>query len=126
MATKVPPKMDPVRVRKQLNELETNLQSISLRELAKFAHSLGAKIGYDTRIAFEPTKLFGISVEVVTSEDSAEGEKARAPYGYCPHCKSEGRIRERHPQGNDTCREGHVYPSVKALSTREPKFNLGA
>lgn len=126
MGTKVPPKMDPVRVRKQLNQLETNLQSISLRELAKFAHSLGAKIGYDTRLTFESTNLSGISVELLSSEDSADAELARAPYGYCPHCKSEGKLRERRPQGNDTCREGHVYPSDKALTTREPKSILGA
>lgn len=33
------------------------------------------------------------------------------PYGYCPHCGSLGVSRERRPNGNDTCKKGHVYPS---------------
>jgi hypothetical protein len=36
------------------------------------------------------------------------------PYGYCPHCGSLGVSRERRPNGNDTCGNGHVYPSNAA------------
>ncbi len=37
------------------------------------------------------------------------------PYGSCPHCWAPGGKRERRPNGNDTCINGHVYPSAKAL-----------
>lgn len=32
-------------------------------------------------------------------------------YGYCPTCGSPGVTRERRPNGNDTCSNGHTYPS---------------
>jgi hypothetical protein len=38
-----------------------------------------------------------------------------APYGYCPICYAPGDTRERRPFGNDTCVNGHVYPSAHAL-----------
>lgn len=37
-------------------------------------------------------------------------------YGYCPRCLNPGEERERRPNGNDTCANGHVYPSRTALS----------
>lgn len=37
-------------------------------------------------------------------------------YGFCPHCGEPGETRERRPNGNDTCKDGHVYPSSKALT----------
>jgi hypothetical protein len=42
-----------------------------------------------------------------------------APYGYCPTCDAPGLMRERRPNGNDVCDDGHTYPSRMALS--EPK-----
>lgn len=36
------------------------------------------------------------------------------PYGYCPHCGALGVSRERRPDGNDKCQNGHVYPSRAA------------
>lgn len=35
-------------------------------------------------------------------------------YGICPVCGAQGKTRERRPGGNDTCENGHVYPSAKA------------
>jgi hypothetical protein len=40
---------------------------------------------------------------------------AKALYGYCPHCGLPGLSRERRPNGNDRCSQGHVYPSADAL-----------
>jgi hypothetical protein len=37
------------------------------------------------------------------------------PYGYCPHCGSPGVKRERRPNGDDTCSNGHKYPSASAM-----------
>ena len=32
-------------------------------------------------------------------------------YGRCPHCGGKVTLRERRINGNDTCEDGHVYPS---------------
>lgn len=38
-----------------------------------------------------------------------------ALYGFCPVCGGLGRSRERRPNGDDRCKNGHVYPSSKAI-----------
>ena len=38
-----------------------------------------------------------------------------APYGFCPNCRAKGFSRERRPDGNDKCVNGHVYPSKEAI-----------
>jgi hypothetical protein len=40
-------------------------------------------------------------------------------YGYCPECAAPGELRERRPNGNDVCKNGHKYPSLKAISREE-------
>ena len=41
-------------------------------------------------------------------------------YGYCPTCGAPGVSRERRPNGDDQCTNGHVYPSADAkLSARK-------
>ena len=37
-----------------------------------------------------------------------------AVYGYCPQCGAKGVMRERRPNGNDKCANGHTYPSSKS------------
>ncbi len=49
---------------------------------------------------------------------------ANATYGYCPQCGAPGELRERRPDGNDVCRNGHTYPSRTALTAKED-FVLG-
>lgn len=39
-----------------------------------------------------------------------------APYGYCPTCGALGRARERRPNGDDLCDNGHKYPSASAVN----------
>lgn len=36
-------------------------------------------------------------------------------YGLCPLCGAPGKTRERRLDGNDTCVNGHTYPSKDAL-----------
>ena len=36
-------------------------------------------------------------------------------YGFCPKCGLPGAYRERRPNGNDRCEDGHVYPSRDAV-----------
>lgn len=64
-----------------------------------------------------------------------EGER-EAPYGYCPECGAPGVMRERRPDGDDKCSNGHRYPSRSAhtslptqpaaQATPEPKIRLTA
>lgn len=42
--------------------------------------------------------------------------EVKAPYGYCPVCGAPGESRERRPNGNDTCVNGHIYGSRAALT----------
>ena len=41
------------------------------------------------------------------------------PYGYCPICGSPGKSRERRPNGNDKCHNGHTYPSHNATNVAD-------
>lgn len=36
-------------------------------------------------------------------------------YGTCPTCRAPGLSRERRPNGNDRCAQGHSYPSSRAV-----------
>jgi hypothetical protein len=45
-------------------------------------------------------------------------------YGYCPTCGAEGVSRERRINGNDTCKNGCVYPSSRALDYAPAFFQL--
>lgn len=40
-----------------------------------------------------------------------------APYGYCPTCGGLGLSRERRPNGNDRCENGHEYPSRSSVTS---------
>jgi hypothetical protein len=45
------------------------------------------------------------------------------PYGYCPTCGARGARRERCPNGNDHCENGHAYPSRDALTSPPMPFD---
>lgn len=38
-------------------------------------------------------------------------------YGYCPICSAAGVERERRPDGNDRCSNGHIYASKTAIAS---------
>lgn len=42
-------------------------------------------------------------------------ERKECVYGFCPHCDAPGELRERRPNGNDKCSNGHTYPSKEAV-----------
>lgn len=44
-----------------------------------------------------------------------EEKSAKAIYDYCPECGAAGVKRERRPNGNDTCKNEHTYPSNTAV-----------
>ena len=47
--------------------------------------------------------------------------KSELPYGSCPVCHGAGLSRERRPNGNDKCVNGHVYPSREAMKATNDK-----
>lgn len=51
------------------------------------------------------------SATLQNNTDSSES----AVYGYCPECGAKGIARERRPNGNDKCANGHTYPTALAL-----------
>jgi len=52
-------------------------------------------------------------------------------FGFCPICGKPGKSRERRPNGDDRCEDGHAYPSSNALMeppekiVTEHKFSVG-
>ena len=53
------------------------------------------------------------ALEALTQRPAAQTER-EAPYGYCPECGAPGVTRERRPDGDDKCSNGHRYPSRSA------------
>lgn len=52
--------------------------------------------------------------------DSIDGrrpveDRPENPYGRCPHCDAPGVEKDRSPDGNTKCENGHVYPSKAAV-----------
>ena len=105
-------------------------QTIGLRiRMKRMAHGmtyrdLADKAGISVAYAHQIENGGGaISVEVLTRIAAALGlksidwftEKLHAPYGLCPHCGQPGEKRGRRPNGNDTCGNGHVYPSASSV-----------
>jgi len=43
------------------------------------------------------------------------GKSGATPFGLCPTCNGVGVEREKRPNGNDTCFDGHTYPSADAV-----------
>ena len=37
-------------------------------------------------------------------------------FGYCPVCGDPGKMREKHPGGDDVCESGHRYPSSTSVT----------
>ena len=59
-----------------------------------------------------PIEFSRVAIEAAR-EYLKKPEPEPAAYGYCPECGAKGVMRERRPNGNDTCENGHVYPSNK-------------
>lgn len=38
-------------------------------------------------------------------------------FGYCPHCDQPSISREKRPNGNDECKNGHRYPTTASIET---------
>lgn len=47
-------------------------------------------------------------------QNEQKTENKKAILGHCPTCGAKGVMREKRPNGNDKCANGHTYPSTKA------------
>lgn len=57
----------------------------------------------------------------MTDTDTDNAANNPFPYGFCPICGSKGVMRERRPNGNDKCANGHSYKSSDSQDKPEPK-----
>jgi DNA-directed RNA polymerase subunit RPC12/RpoP len=57
-------------------------------------------------------------------EALAQTKEPVAVYGYCPECGAKGVMRERRPNGNDKCANGHTYPSSTSTSPQRTWVGL--
>jgi DNA-directed RNA polymerase subunit RPC12/RpoP len=57
-------------------------------------------------------------------EALAQTQEPVAVYGYCPECGAKGVMRERRPNGNDKCANGHTYPSSTSTSPQRTWVGL--
>ncbi len=67
---------------------------------------------------FKTTSLKGeteMSKEKKAAKIKVVKEKKDNVYGFCPVCGAPGETRERRANGNDTCENGHTYPSKDAI-----------
>lgn len=55
------------------------------------------------------------SVHDLIMSTPAEPMTAVSSYGHCPKCGEPGVKREKRPNGNDTCKKGHKYPTKDAV-----------
>ncbi len=66
------------------------------------------------------------TIDVIGFQQAYKTAKRKAEvissvYGRCPICNAPGIIRERRMDGNDTCKNGHKYPSKDAsIEEKEP------
>ena len=59
-----------------------------------------------------PKCICGYDKAITAIEEAlAQTQEPVAVYGYCPQCGAKGVMRERRPNGNDKCANGHTYPS---------------
>ena len=72
-----------------------------------------SKGGYADNSKVEDLALSAWNTRALTQRPAAQTER-EYPYGYCPECGAPGLTRERRPDGDDKCSNGHRYPSRSA------------
>ena len=60
---------------------------------------------------------------LICGEEGISRERSNNMYGFCPICGEEGISRERRINGNDTCKNGHKYPSKDSLNSKDQYLN---
>jgi len=70
----------------------------------------------DRIVGADLIRLRHLARAALTQRPAAQTE-GEAPYGYCPECGAPGVMRERRPNGDDSCSNGHRYPSRTARAS---------
>lgn len=73
-----------------------------LRRFAALKRSIRQLLVDDDAFGLKPHEFLSFNAE-------------QSPYGRCPICGANGVQRERRPNGNDRCENGHEYPSKDAV-----------
>ena len=85
--------------------------------------AVGTRFWKNLQAAFNYGDTLGVSYDIV----DANGVGQIRPdwtVGYCPHCQGEIVKREKCHNGNDTCKNGHVYPTKHTLHTRDAPLHF--
>jgi len=81
--------------------------------------SRNALRAYSQTMRSEGERDFANSLMDWVEREAREADNALGnPYGVCPHCGGVVQERERRLNGNDTCENGHVYPSRLSQQVR--------
>ena len=87
----------------------------SLNLATRVACELAKKMPPDTVISSEAREWIEEHRRLDAERETREAAQKAEPYGRCPHCGAPGASREKRPDGNDRCPNGHVYPSRAAV-----------
>lgn len=93
------------------SEITRRAESILIQSMRLYDGKIGPN-NHFRLIAFERW------VVEFNARKRAASPVVNSPYGYCPHCGAAALVRERRPNGNDTCANGHIYPSTKSGVTK--------
>ncbi len=77
-----------------------------------------------TGFNMERDKQFFAAIIAIKEALAQPQQEPAAVYGYCPECGAKGVQRERRPNGNDKCINGHTYPSSKATPPQRTLVGL--
>jgi hypothetical protein len=55
------------------------------------------------------------ALKAALAQVNEETQVTEAATPHCPFCRSPVASRERRPNGNDKCEQGHVFPSSKCI-----------
>ena len=84
------------------------------------------KLALEALERFEGNKKLWPEAITAIKEALAQTQEPVAVYGYCPECGAKGVMRERRPNGNDKCANGHTYPSSTSTPPQRTWVDLTA
>jgi hypothetical protein len=87
--------------------------ALELRELAdRFSEGWHDGIKIDA----SDIMLLAMAASQIEQARSAPVQEPVGVYGHCPVCGAKGVTRERRPDGDDRCANGHTYKSIHATT----------
>lgn len=82
--------------------------------------AVGTRFWKNLRAIFQYADSLHITYDVIDANEIVQIKPDfTTPFGYCPHCQAEVVKREKNPNGNDQCNNGHIYPMKNTLQNRD-------